>query len=345
MGWRCPPTSFRRSPTRCLKPSPNGRTGLWRRAIRWFSSTPSGSKSGTRGFRNKAVYLALGVAADGTKDILGLWIETIEGAKFWLRVMNELKACGVEDILIAVVDGLKGFPEAIEAVFPQAAVQTCIVHLIRNSLDFVSWKDRKPVVAELRKIYRAADAEAGRKALEAFEHGSWGRKYAAIGQIWRRQWEQIIPFFAFAPAVRKIIYTTNAIEALNAKLRRAVRARGHFPNDEAATKLIFLVLQQVVQEWKMPPREWAEARTDRHGSWRSVQRVWPVGRSHPHYISQAASPDPIPRPRPFAARAVGRVGVLAFVDRETPAPDALRQAGAQSLKLSDPLIDPFRPSA
>jgi putative transposase len=211
--------------------------------------------------RNKAVYLALGVAADGTKDILGLWIETSEGAKFWLKVMNDLKTRGVEDILIAVVDGLKGFPEAIEAVFPQAAVQTCIVHLIRNSLDFVSWKDRRPVVAELRKIYRAADAETGRKALEAFEGGPWGGKYAAIGQIWRRQWEQIIPFFVFAPAVRKIIYTTNAIEALNAKLRRAVRARGHFPSDEAATKLIFLVLRQVVREWKMPPREWAEAKT------------------------------------------------------------------------------------
>ena len=209
--------------------------------------------------RNKAVYLALGVTADGTKDILGLWIETTEGAKFWLKVMNDLKTRGVEDVLIAVVDGLKGFPEAIEAVFPQAAVQTCIVHLIRNSLDFVSWKDRKPVVAELRKIYRAADAETGRKALEAFEQGPWGRKYAAIGQIWRRQWEQIIPFFAFAPAVRKIIYTTNAIEALNAKLRRAVRTRGHFPSDEAATKLIFLVLRQVAREWKMTPREWAEA--------------------------------------------------------------------------------------
>ena len=156
--------------------------------------------------RNKAVYLALGVAADGTKDILGLWIETTEGAKRWLKVMNELKASGVEDILIAVVDGLKGFPEAIEAVFPQAAVRTCIVHLIRDSLDFVSWKDRKPVVAELRKIYCAADAEAGRKALEAFEDGSWACKYAAISQICQRQWEQIIPFFAFAPAVRKIVY-------------------------------------------------------------------------------------------------------------------------------------------
>ena len=163
--------------------------------------------------RNKAVYLALGVAADGTKDILGLWIETSEGAKFWLKVMNELKARGVEDILIAVVDGLKGFPEAIEAVFPQAAVQTCIVHLIRNSLDFASWKDRKPIVAELRKIYRAADAEASRKALEAFENSPWGRKYAAIGQIWRRQWEQVVPFFAFAPAVRKIIYTTDEIDS------------------------------------------------------------------------------------------------------------------------------------
>jgi putative transposase len=270
MGWRCPLTSFRRSRTRCSRPSPNGRTDLWRPAIRWFSSTPFGSKLvlgldpriRDEGLvRNKAVYLALGVAADGTKDILGLWIETSEGAKFWLKVMNELKARGVEDILIAVVDGLKGFPEAIEAVFPQAAVQTCIVHLIRNSLDFASWKDRKPIVAELRKIYRAADAEAGRKALEAFENSPWGRKYAAIGQIWRRQWEQVVPFFAFAPAVRKIIYTTNAIEALNAKLRRAVRARGHFPSDEAATKLIFLVLRQVVREWKMPPREWAEAKT------------------------------------------------------------------------------------
>ena len=192
---------------------------------------------------------------------LGIWVETTEGAKFWLRVMNELKARGVEDVLIAVVDGLKGFPEAIEAVFPQAAVQTCIVHLIRNSLDFVSWKDRQPVVTELRKICRAADAEAGRMALEAFEDGPWGREYAAIGQIWRRRWERMIPFFAFAPAVRKIVYTTNAIEAFDAKLRRAVRAGGHFPSDEAATKLIFLVLRQVAQRWKMPPREWAEAKT------------------------------------------------------------------------------------
>ena len=211
--------------------------------------------------RNKAVYLALGVQADGTKDILGIWIETTEGAKFWLRVMNELKNRGVEDVLIAVVDGLKGFPEAINAVFPQAIVQTCIVHLIRHSLEFVSWKDRKPVVPALRMIYRATDAEAGRAALEAFDVGSWGRKYPAIAQAWRRNWDRVIPFFAFPEAVRKIIYTTNAIEALNAKLRRAVKIRGHFPTDEAATKVIYLVLRNATAEWKMPPREWTDAKS------------------------------------------------------------------------------------
>ncbi len=210
--------------------------------------------------RNKAVYVALGVTADGTKDILGLWIETSEGAKFWLRVMNELKNRGVEDILIAVVDGLKGFPEAITAVFPEAVVQTCIVHLIRNSMDFASWKDRRAVAAELKKIYRAKDAEAGKEALEALDAGPWGRKYPSIAQAWRRNWEQVIPFFAFPEAVRRIIYTTNAIEALNAKLRRAVRTRGHFPTDDAAMKLLYLVLRQVAGEWKMPPREWCEAK-------------------------------------------------------------------------------------
>ena len=211
--------------------------------------------------RNKAVYIALGVMPDGTKDILSLWIETSEGAKFWLRVMNELKNRGVEDILIAVVDGLKGFPDAINAVFPNTVVQTCIVHLIRNSMDFASWKDRKAIAAELKMVYRAVDAGAGEKALEAFDAGPWGRKYPAIAQAWRRQWQQVIPFFAFPVAVRRIIYTTNAIEALNAKLRRAVRTRGHFPTDEAATKLLWLVLRQVAGEWKMPPREWSEAKT------------------------------------------------------------------------------------
>ncbi len=211
--------------------------------------------------RNKAIYLALGVQADGTKDILGIWIETTEGAKFWLRVMSELKNRGVEDILITVVDGLKGFPEAINAVFPQSLVQTCIVHLIRHSLEFVSWKDRKPLVPALREIYRAKDADAGLKALEAFEDGDWGKKYPAITEAWRRNWDRVIPFFAFPEAVRKIIYTTNAIEALNSSLRRAVKIRGHFPTDEAAMKLIFLVLRDVAKDWKMPAREWTEAKS------------------------------------------------------------------------------------
>lgn len=178
--------------------------------------------------RNKAVYVALGVTADGVKDILGLWIETSEGAKFWLRVMNELKNRGVEDVLIAVVDGLKGFPEAITAVFPQTIVQTCIVHLIRNSMDFASWKDRRAIAAELKKVYRAKDADAGQAALEAFDAGPWGKKYPSIAQGWRRNWAQVIPFFAFPEAVRRIIYTTNAIESLNAKLRRPHTHEGAF---------------------------------------------------------------------------------------------------------------------
>jgi putative transposase len=211
--------------------------------------------------RNKAVYIALGILPDGTKEILGLWIEQTEGAKFWLRVMNELRNRGVADILIAVVDGLKGFPEAINAVFPKTVVQTCIVHLIRNSMSFASWKDRKAIAGALRGVYRADHAEAGLAALEAFEAGPWGQKYPAIAQTWRRHWEQVIPFFAFSPPIRRIIYTTNAIEALNSKLRRAVRTRGHFPGDEAAIKLLYLVLNRAAEEWKRPPREWYEAKT------------------------------------------------------------------------------------
>jgi putative transposase len=210
--------------------------------------------------RNKAVHIALGVRADGTKEILGLWLEQNEGAKFWLRVMNELRNRGVEDVLVAVVDGLKGFPEAIVAVFPEATVQTCIVHLLRHSLDFVSFKDRKPVAAALKDIYRAVDAVTAEAALTAFEAGPWGRKYAAIGQSWRRAWGEVVPFYAFHVDVRRLLYTTNAIEALNAKLRRAVRARGHFPTDEAALKLLFLVLNRAEKQWIMPPREWAMAK-------------------------------------------------------------------------------------
>jgi putative transposase len=210
--------------------------------------------------RNKAVHIALGVRADGAKEVLGLWLEQNEGAKFWLRVMNELRNRGVEDVLLAVVDGLKGFPEAITAVFPDAMVQTCIVHLLRHSLDFVSWKDRRFVAAALKEIYRAMDADAGQAALQAFEDSDWGRKYPAIAQSWRRAWAEVIPFYGFAEEVRRIIYTTNSIEALNAKLRRAVRARGHFPNDDAAAKLLFLVLNRAEKEWTMPAREWAMAK-------------------------------------------------------------------------------------
>ena len=210
--------------------------------------------------RNKAVYLAIGVSPEGRKDVLGIWIEQTEGAKFWLRVMTEIKNRGVNDILIAVVDGLKGFPEAINSVFPETQIQTCIVHLIRNSLDFCSWKDRKPVAQELKTIYRAKDVDAAAAALQEFEDGPWGKKFAAITAMWRRHWAHVIPFFAYPPEVRKMIYTTNAIESLNSTLRRSVRIRGHFPNDEAAMKLIWLQLREITKNWKMPPREWGAAK-------------------------------------------------------------------------------------
>jgi putative transposase len=158
------------------------------------------------------VHIALGVRADGTKEVLGLWLEQNEGAKFWLSVMNELKNRGVEDILLAVVDGLKGFPEAIQAAFPETTVQTCIVHLLRHSLDFVCWKDRKAVATALKDIYRAVDAAAGEAALEAFQDGPWGRRYPAIAQSWRRAWGEVIPFYAFPAEVRRIVYTTDVID-------------------------------------------------------------------------------------------------------------------------------------
>lgn len=210
--------------------------------------------------RNKAVYLAIGVTPEGRKEVLGIWIEQTEGAKFWLRVMTEIKNRGVNDILIAIIDGLKGFPEAINSVFPQTQIQTCIVHLIRNSLDFASWKERKPLAQELKKIYRAPDAEAAGAALREFEETPLGRRFAAVSALWRRHWANIIPFFAYPQEVRKMIYTTNAIESLNAKLRRSVRIRGHFPNDESAMKLIWLQLREITQKWKMPAREWAAAK-------------------------------------------------------------------------------------
>jgi len=210
--------------------------------------------------RNKAVYLAIGVGADGRKDVLGIWVEQTEGAKFWMRVMSELRNRGLNDILIAVVDGLKGFPEAITAVFPQTTIQTCIVHLLRNSMDYAGWKDRKPVALGLKAVYRAVDAEAAALALNEFEESPWGQKYPAITAAWRRNWTEVIPFFAFPQDVRRMIYTTNAIESLNSTIRRSVRVRGHFPSEEAAMKLIWLQLREVTKKWKMPAREWHAAK-------------------------------------------------------------------------------------
>lgn len=208
--------------------------------------------------RNKAVYLALGIAADGNKDVLGLWIEESEGAKFWLRVFNELRNRGMNDILIAVVDGLRGFPEAIQAAFPQAQIQTCIVHLVRNSLSHVSWKDRQALAAALRPIYQAPDELRAEAALSALETGPWGR-WPAIAQAWRRQWPQVIPFFAYPPEVRVILYTTNAIESLHMQIRKVIKSRGHFPSDDAARKLVYLALRNVAQKWTMPHRFWRHA--------------------------------------------------------------------------------------
>lgn len=209
--------------------------------------------------RNKAVYLALAVLPDGTRDILGLWIEQTEGAKFWMKVFNELKTRGTQDILIAVTDGLKGMEQALNAVFPATTLQTCIVHLIRSSLEYASWKERRTVAAALRPIYTAATVEAALAALEQFEQGPWGQRYAPIADAWRRAWDRVIPFFTFPPAIRKVIYTTNAIESINAQLRRAVKTRGHFPSDEAATKLLWLVLRNITGAWGSATHDWKAA--------------------------------------------------------------------------------------
>lgn len=208
--------------------------------------------------KNKAVYLALGIDQRGSKDVLGMWIEESEGAKFWLRVFNELRNRGLQDILIAVVDGLRGFPDAIQAVFPQAQIQTCVVHLLRNSIDHVSWKDRKALAAALKPIYQAPDALAAEAALAAFEQGPWAR-WPAIAQVWRRQWPQVVPFFAYPQEVRLILYSTNAIESLHMQVRKVCKARGHFPNDDAARKLLYLALRNITKKWTMPHRFWRSA--------------------------------------------------------------------------------------
>jgi transposase-like protein len=209
--------------------------------------------------RNKAVYLALGVQADGKRDILGLWIENTEGAKFWMKVFNELKTRGVSDILIAVTDGLKGMSEALSVVFPATTLQTCIVHLIRNSLEYASWKDRKALAAAIKPIYTAVTAEAAAAALDEFEAGPWGRKFPTVATAWRRAWDRVIPFFAFPPEVRRVIYTTNAIESVNAQVRKIIKTRGHFPTDDAAAKLIWLALRNITAKWERGSHHWKEA--------------------------------------------------------------------------------------
>jgi putative transposase len=209
--------------------------------------------------RSKAVYLALAVLPDGTRDILGIWIEQTEGAKFWMKVFTDLKTRGCQDILIAVTDGLKGMGEALAAVFPLTTLQTCIVHLIRHSLDFASWQERKPLAAALRPIYTAVNSEAAGAALDAFERGPWGTKFPTVVASWRRAWTQVIPFFAFPPEVRRVLYTTNALESVHAQLRKIIKTRGHFPNDEAAVKLIWLALRNITAKWDRGPIHWKTA--------------------------------------------------------------------------------------
>ncbi|MEB8474941.1 MULTISPECIES: IS256 family transposase [Acidithiobacillus] len=208
--------------------------------------------------RAKAVYLALGINLAGEKELLGLWIAQTEGAKFWLQVVTELKNRGVQDIFIACVDGLKGFPEAIETVFPKTAVQLCIVHMVRYSLNYVSWKLRKAVAADLRAIYSAATVAEAEAQFAAFAE-KWGEAYPPIVQSWRRNWARLIPFFDYPPEIRKVIYTTNAIESVNMSLRKITKNRGAFPSDDALLKLFYLALQNISQKWTMPIRDWKAA--------------------------------------------------------------------------------------
>jgi putative transposase len=209
--------------------------------------------------RSKAVYLALAILPDGSRDILGIWVEQTEGAKFWMKVFTDLKTRGCVDILIAVTDGLKGMSEALGAVFPATTLQTCIVHLIRHSLDFANWKERSPLAQALRPIYAAPHAEAALVALDTFATSSWGVRFPTVVASWRRAWTHVIPFFAFPPDVRRVIYTTNALESVHARVRKIIKTRGHFPTDEAATKLIWLALRNITAEWVLPTRHWSLA--------------------------------------------------------------------------------------
>jgi transposase-like protein len=199
--------------------------------------------------KNKAVYVALGVTRAGRKEVLGLWIEQTEGARFWHRVMTELQTRGVADILIALIDGLAGFPEAITAVFPQTQIHTCVVHLMRRSLAYVGWQDRKRIASELRQIYRAETVAGAEAALRAFAASADGQRYPQIAPIWERAWAYVIPAFAYPPAIRRILSTTNAVENVNRQLRKIIKTRGHFPSDEAALKLLYLALRNMQTRW------------------------------------------------------------------------------------------------
>ena len=201
--------------------------------------------------------MAIGIDLDGRKDVLGLWTSANEGAKFWLQVLTELRHRGVKDVFIACVDGLKGFPQAIETVFPQAQVQWCIVHLVRASLNYVNWKDRKRIAQDLKVIYRAATAEQAERELSEFAQ-RWNGKYPTIAAMWQRNWQRVIPFYAFPEEIRKIIYTTNAVESLNMTLRKALKTRGAFPSEEAALKVMYLALRNVIAKWQRP-LQWTPA--------------------------------------------------------------------------------------
>jgi len=208
--------------------------------------------------KNKAVYLAIGVNLRGLKEVLGIWVQQTEGAKFWLQVVTELKNRGVQDILIACVDGLKGFPDAINAVFPQTDVQLCIVHMVRNSLKFVSWKDKRELAKDLRKVYRAVSEEQAKEKLDEFSR-KWDDRYSMVSKSWRENWENLIPFLAYPEDIRKAIYTTNAIESMNMSLRKVTKNRGSFPNDDAVVKLMYLALRNISKKWTMPIRDWGKA--------------------------------------------------------------------------------------
>jgi len=205
-----------------------------------------------------AVYVALGINLDGHKELLGLWVGENEGAKFWLNVLTELANRGLRDVLIACVDGLKGFPEAIESQFPKTEVQLCIVHMVRNSLRYVSWKERKEVARDLRTIYTAATAEAAADALEAFA-AKWDARFPSISRSWRDRWQHVIPFFEYPPEIRKVIYTTNAIESINASLQKVTKKRGAFPTPESVRKVMFLAMQRASERWNRPIKDWAAA--------------------------------------------------------------------------------------